>query len=287
MTSRIVTLLSVGLSLTWLTWPIWSSGNVADQATVSSQAPWLLAAQSCLLILLGFTLWSGAGRTLRGFAPVPLLIGSAVTASAFLHPGQSGVEFAFAFPLVAGALLGGPAGFLTGSATALAVATVGGTVADPLVGQNLVWGLWGLAGGLLRPWSTRTAAWLGSLLCVALGVLSGVLLNLTGWVRETGAEVGAFVSGAPALDSLTRLLTYTWATSFGYDLTRGVSSAVVFLIAGGALLWWLRQSFDPRLLPGEVSITPARRISARPLARRRMANSINELWTPMQGDPDD
>ncbi|SHI96612.1 energy-coupling factor transport system substrate-specific component [Tessaracoccus bendigoensis DSM 12906] len=287
MTGWLVTLLTAALTLVWLGWPVWSSGTVADRATASAEAPWLLGAQVCLLILLGYTLWLKAGRTLSPYAPVPLLVACAVTSSAFLHPGASGVEFAFVFPLVAGALLGGPTGFLTGSAAALISAAAGGTIAPQLVGQVLVWGLWGLAGAAVRPLSTRTAWLLGALLCLPLGVLSGLLLNLTGWAGETGADVGAFVSGAPPLDALTRLLQYSWATSFGYDLTRGISSAVVFSIVGGPMLWWLRQGFDTRHLPGEVAVTPARRISPRTMQRRTDSASITDLWIPKQGDPDD
>lgn len=282
--ARLVTAAFALLATAWLAWPLWSSETVADRPTLSGETPWLLGAELGLLVLLAFTLWLAAGRTVAPYAPVPFLAAGAVFATTFLHPGSNGIEVAYLFPFVAGALLGSPAGCLTGAAAALLTATVGGTIADPLVGQMLVWASWGVFGGWLRPLSTRVTWWLGAALCLPLGLLSGVLLNLTGWAGETSADVGAFLPGAPPFESAKRLIEYVWATSFGYDLTRGVFTGLAFLALGGPLLTVLRRGFDTRRLPSEVSIRTTPRISTAARGRR---DQLPNLWQPTQGDPDD
>jgi hypothetical protein len=151
----------------------------------------------------------------------------------------------------------------------------------------VVWGLWGAVGGLFRPLSTPTAWVTGTVTCVPLGVVSGLLLNLIGWTGERGAEVGLFLPGLPPWESLQRLWDYTVDTSLAYDLTRGVTCAIAMALVGGPVLWSLRRVYDPRTLPADVTERPAAGVSARALARRDRSRKLDMLWTTVQGDPDD
>ncbi len=282
---RAVAALTIALALTWVGWPVWASGSAPDRAALAAEVPWVLGALASLLVLLGFTLWLAAGRSFAPFAPASLLGAAAVLTPHYLHPGTGGVELLYVFPLVAGVVLGAPAGLLTGASAALISAVAGGTVGTPLPAQALVWGLWGVAGALLRPLGT-VAAWLwAAVLCVPLGPLSGLLLNLTGWPGEQ-SDAGAFLPGLPPWESARRLVEYTWTTSFAYDLTRGVTCAVTMALIGLPLLAALRRSHDPRSLPVAAGAQPVAVVSARSLDRRARSRRLENLWTN-QGDPDD
>ena len=282
---RAVAALTIALALAWVGWPVWASGSAPDRAALAAEVPWVLGALASLLVLLGFTLWLAAGRSFAPFAPASLLGAAAVLTPHYLHPGTGGVELLYVFPLVAGVVLGAPAGLLTGASAALISAVAGGTVGTPLPAQALVWGLWGVAGALLRPLGT-VAAWLwAAVLCVPLGPLSGLLLNLTGWPGEQ-SDAGAFLPGLPPWESARRLVEYTWTTSFAYDLTRGVTCAVTMALIGLPLLAALRRSHDPRSLPVAAGAQPVAVVSARSLDRRARSRRLENLWTN-QGDPDD
>jgi energy-coupling factor transport system substrate-specific component len=282
---RAVAALTIALALAWVGWPVWASGSAPDRAALAAEVPWVLGALASLLVLLGFTLWLAAGRSFAPFAPASLLGAAAVLTPHYLHPGAGGVELLYVFPLVAGVVLGAPAGLLTGASAALISAVAGGTVGTPLPAQALVWGLWGVAGALLRPLGT-VAAWLwAAVLCVPLGPLSGLLLNLTGWPGEQ-SDAGAFLPGLPPWESARRLVEYTWTTSFAYDLTRGVTCAVAMALIGLPLLAALRRSHDPRSLPVAAGAQPVAVVSARSLDRRARSRRLENLWTN-QGDPDD
>ncbi len=282
---RAVAALTIALALTWVGWPVWASGSAPDRAALAAEVPWVLGALASLLVLLGFTLWLAAGRSFAPFAPASLLGAAAVLTPHYLHPGTGGVELLYVFPLVAGVVLGAPAGLLTGASAALISAVAGGTVGTPLPAQALVWGLWGVAGALLRPLGT-VAAWLwAAVLCVPLGPLSGLLLNLTGWPGEQ-SDAGAFLPGLPPWESARRLVEYTWTTSFAYDLTRGVTCAVAMALIGLPLLAALRRSHDPRSLPVAAGAQPVAVVAAHSLDRRARSRRLENLWTN-QGDPDD
>jgi len=282
---RAVAALTIALALAWVGWPVWASGSAPDRAALAAEVPWVLGALASLLVLLGFTLWLAAGRSFAPFAPASLLGAAAVLTPHYLHPGTGGVELLYVFPLVAGVVLGAPAGLLTGASAALISAVAGGTVGTPLLAQALVWGLWGVAGALLRPLGT-VAAWLwAAVLCVPLGPLSGLLLNLTGWPGEQ-SDAGAFLPGLPPWESARRLVEYTWTTSFAYDLTRGVTCAVTMALIGLPLLAALRRSHDPRSLPVAAGAQPVAVVAAHSLDRRARSRRLENLWTN-QGDPDD
>ncbi|QXT63607.1 hypothetical protein [Tessaracoccus palaemonis] len=271
----------------WLTWPLWDSAGAADTTTLGAELPWMLAAVIALSVLLGLCLWLTAGRTWRPLTPIAALAAAGSLSAVALHPGASGVEFAYAFPLIAGVVLGSPAGFLTGVVSALGYAVAADTVATPLVGQVLVWGLWGMAGGLLRLAPTKAAAAGATLLALPLGVLSGALLNLTGWPSETAADAGAFLPGVGLWESTQRLASYTWATSVGYDLTRAITTAAFLALAGGPLIHLLRRLHDARTLPVEVSPPATVRVAPSALRRRASSDRLANLWNTAQGDPDE
>jgi energy-coupling factor transport system substrate-specific component len=274
--STVVTGVLLAAGLAWLTWPLWDSLTSPSRADAEREAPWVLAFLVCGLFALALTLWRDAGRRPEALQGAVLLILANTLVRTVVSPGSSGVEFVHALPLLAGAALGAPTGFLVGAASALLSTVVAGLPATTLPSQALIWGLVGASGGLLRRWPV-TAAWVGLLpLGVLAGVLSGVLLNLMGWGQEPGTTMTSFFPGVPAEEALRRLWEYTVETSLVYDTTRGVTTALVLLALGRPLLVALRPPDD--LLPPPTA--SAGRLDEDALRRRRDDDArLDRMWT--------
>lgn len=277
-----VTLSAVLLGLGWLTWPVWGSYSAPGRDAVTAETPALLFALIGLLALLAWAVWRDCGRRASALAPVALLVVVASAVRVLLSPGASGVEPSFAPLIVAGATLGGPAGFLTGASAAVASSLPLGLVQSPLVGQALVWGLWGLAGGMLRQLRLHTVWLAGTLMCLPLGLVSGLLLNLIGWTGETEATVGAFLPGSPLAASAERLWEYTVHTSLAYDATRAVTNAVLLLLVGLPVLRALRAAWGTEPYP-VVPREPEPQVSPAARERRKRSDTLKQLWNPDEG----
>ncbi len=269
------------LGATWLGWPIWSSFSAPERDALETEFPFLLAALLGLMSLLATAIWLDAGRRATVFGPVVAVALVDVVFRLVLSPGGAGIEPVYALPLLAGAALGARAGFLTGALAALVSSVALGLVDSPLVGQILVWGMWGAAGGLLRP-LRPVAAWLiAAAFSLPLGVLTGMALNLTGWTGEREAVTGGFLPGLPPMDALQRLIEYTLATSLAFDLTRAVVNAVLVLTIGLPVLRALRHLSgmqQPRT--PNLSHTPPAAVAPAALRRRNRSDRLTDLWKP-------
>ncbi len=268
------------LGLGWLGWPIWSSFTAPGRDALQAETPFLLAAVMGLMAALATAMWLDAGRRAVVFGPVLLLALVDVVVRLVLSPGGSGIEPVYALPLLAGAALGAPAGFLTGALAALTSSVALGLVDTPLVGQILVWGLWGAAGGLLRALRPSVAWLLAAVACLPLGLFTGLALNITGWTGERDATTGGFLPGLPPLDALQRLVDYTLATSLAFDMTRAVVNATLVLLIGLPVLRALRAVYGaaPRI-PAQPTEPPPPAVAPTALRRRSRSDQLTELWT--------
>ena len=276
--SRLALLVIGLLGVGWLGWPLWSSFTAPDRDALESETPFLLAAVLGLLCLLAMSMWLDAGRRAAVFAPVVLMAVADVVVRLVLSPGGGGIEPVYALPLLAGAALGAPAGFLTGALAALTSSVALGLVDTPLVGQVLVWGLWGAAGGLLRRLRPAVAWLVAVVACLPLGLLTGLALNITGWTGEREATTGGFLPGLPPLEAAQRLLDHTVATSLAFDVTRAVVNAAFALAVGLPLLRALRTAYGtpPRASTEPVQHVPI--VAPTALRRRRRSERLTELW---------
>lgn len=276
-----VTLLVFGLlGALWLGWPLWSSFTAPDRDAVANEAPFILAAVLGLLALLGWAIWRDAGRRAQVFGPVILVAGIDVLLRLVLSPGGGGIEPVYALPLLAGAALGAPAGALTGGLAALLSATSLGLVDTPLVAQILAWGMWGVVGGALRH-LRPIAAWLVAVvLALPLGMLTGVVLNISGWTGERDITTGGFLPGLPPLDAAQRLVEYTLTTSLAFDATRAVLNAIIVLAVGLPVLRALRRisGAPTAVAPGPVEPSPPD-VSPSATRRRLRSDHLTDLWT--------
>lgn len=273
------------LGLGWLAWPVWSSFTAPDRAAVTALTPALLAALLGLILLLTWALWRDAGHRAQSFAPIVTVAALAAGTRMFLTPRVSGLEPVFALPLLAGAALGSPAGFLTGALACLGSSAAMGLVAEPLVGQCLAWGLWGAAGGLLRGMGPR-AVWAGAIaLCLPLGIVSGLGLNLIGWAGERTAQVGAFLPGVGAWESAQRLWAYTRSTSSAVDLPRAASAAGFVAVVGLPILRALKAMAPPPPPPPLGAAPHPPGIAPGSLLRRERSDRLTTLWQDSEGEP--
>lgn len=279
-------LLIMVLGFGWLSWPIWSSVTAPERNTVTALTGHLLVALTGLLVLLGWSIWHDALRRTSIFAPMIFVAGLGVIVRVSLHPGASGLEPALAFPLILGLALGAPAGFFTGAITALSSSIALGLVATPLVGQSLVWGLWGAVGGLLRTWPL-VWAWLGAIAaCLPLAVTSGLALNAIGWSEERSATEGAFLPGLPPLETAMRLWDYTMATSVAVDSTRAVATGITVAIIGIPLIRALRQACGTTPVPHVPLRTSAtQQVAPHALEHRRRSRELKRLWANTERTP--
>lgn len=261
----------------WLGWPLWWSLTAPSRDAQQEATGWVLGALLSLLLMLAWALWRQANRRLETLSPLALLTVAAVFLRVAVNPSGAGIEFALLAPLLAGIAYGGPAGVLTGALSAAASAVVTDTIASQLPGQLFVWALWGLVGGLLRRLPVP-AAWLaGIVCCLPLGVLSGLLLNLTGWATEEGVTTGAFIPGLGPVAELRAAWAYTVDTSLVWDITRSLSTALALGVLGLPLLRALRSVAAPR--PKPQGLTPTERpISPNALRRRETAAEFDQLW---------
>lgn len=274
------------LGFGWLGWPVWSSLTAPDRETVTALTGHLLGALTGLLVLLAWTIWRDTHHRTGVFAPIVFVTALGAIVRITLQPGSSGFEPALALPLILGAALGAPAGFLTGAVTALGSSVALGLVDTPLVGQALVWGLWGAVGGLVKSWQP-IAAWLGAILaCIPLGLLSGLMLNAIGWAGERGVSDGAFLPGLPPSETAMRLWEYTLATSVALDSIRAVTAAITVAIIGLPLLRALRTASGTAPappIPIDANTTP--RVAPSALEHRRRSRQLDRLWTTNERTP--
>ncbi|RMB58341.1 hypothetical protein [Tessaracoccus antarcticus] len=272
-------LLTLGvLGVGWLAWPIWSSFTAPGRDALQAETPFLLAALLSLLAVLATSIWLDAGRRASVFGPVLLVALVDALVRMLLSPGGSGIEPVYALPLLAGAALGAPAGFLTGALAALASSVAMGLVDTPLVGQILVWGMWGAVGGFLRLLRPVVAWMVAVLACLPLGVLTGMALNITGWTGERDATTGGFLPGLPPLEALQRLVDYTLATSVAFDLTRAAVNALVILAVGLPVLRALRHTHGAPAPVPPASATPPPDVAPAALSRRHRSDTLTTLW---------
>ena len=74
-------------------------------------------------------------------------------------------------------------------------------------------------------------------------LLYGALLNLSFWPFAIGSDTQlSFVAGAGVLENLHRFVLFSIATSLGWDVGRAITTAVLVVITGRAVLTALRRA---------------------------------------------
>jgi energy-coupling factor transport system substrate-specific component len=211
------------------------TGHVGD-------APLVFVVVLPLLVAVVLAEFADGGIDTRALAVLAVLAG----VGAALRPlgaGTAGIETVFFLLVIGGRAVGPGFGFLLGTTTLFASALVTGGVGPWLPFQMLAAGWVGLGAGLLPP--ARGRRELGIL--VVYGVVAsyayGLLMNLWFWpfAVGTGSEL-SYEAGAPLVDNLRRFAVYVVATSLGWDTGRAVTTTILLVLAGPAVLAVVRRA---------------------------------------------
>ncbi|NUQ38939.1 MAG: ECF transporter S component [Caldilineales bacterium] len=170
---------------------------------------------------------------------------AAVGAVLRFAPGPGGFSGVFFLPILAGYAFGVQFGFLAGATTLLASAFFTGGVGPWLPYQIFAAGWVGAGAGLLprlRPNSR------GELLLLAaagwlFGMLYGAVMNLWFWpfIFQPQQAAQFWQPGIGLAETLQRYGLFYLATSFLWDIWRGIGNAALILLFGAPVLRLLRR----------------------------------------------
>jgi energy-coupling factor transport system substrate-specific component len=233
--ASLVTLLAFG-------WPfLLGPGDGVEGSSHASDAPWLFALLLPLLAALVLAEVNAGGLDAKAVALLGMLssIGGALRA---LSPGVAGLEPSFAVILLGGRVYGPGFGYVLGALSMFVGALLTGGVGPWLPFQMMAAGWVGLAGGLL-PGRVRGRAEVAMLagLGLVLGLVFGALMNLWFWPFARYGEGLSYDAAAGAATNLASYARYYVVTSLVWDLSRGVFTCLLLLLAGLPLLRALRR----------------------------------------------
>lgn len=227
-------------------WPFLADPGSAAVAH-AQDAPWIFAALIPLLLLVVWAQLVDGGMDAKAVAMLGVLA-AVICVLRPLGAGVAGIEPIWVIIVLGGRALGPGFGFTLGSVSLVASAFITGGVGPWLPFQMLAAGWVGLAAGLLP--SVRGRVEIAML--AAYGAISamayGLLLNLWFWpfvagIDVLGADSGiAFIPGAPAGENLIRWITFSAATSWGFDIPRGILTAVLIALIGRPVLAAIRRA---------------------------------------------
>jgi len=241
------TLLLVALSVLGaaaFTWPLLLRHNDSTAYGHEADAPFLVAA--LLALLLGAVLAEVADGGLDAKALAMLgVLAALVSVLRLIDAGTALGEGLVWFLMVpAGRVLGRGFGFLLGALALFASALLTVGVGPWLPFQMCAAGWFALGAGCLpRRLSGRTELVVLAGYGLVGGELYGLLMDLSFWPFRVGSTGSlAFVAGAPLATNVHHFLAFHAITGLGYDLLRGVGTAVLVLLTGRPLLAALRRA---------------------------------------------
>ncbi|HEX7535790.1 MAG TPA: ECF transporter S component [Dermatophilaceae bacterium] len=208
----------------------------------SADAPWLFVLLIALLTALVMAELSGGGMDAKTVAVLGVLA-AAGGALRVLSAGTAGLEPMFFLVVMAGRVLGRGVGFVLGALAVLVGAFLTGGVGPWVPFQMIAAGWVGFGAGSLPRMSGRPERVMLACYGLLAGLLFGLVMNLWFWPFLTSGVPAAmaFVPGEPVTANLTRYATFYLTTSLGWDLPRGVLTAVLVIVAGRPVLASLRR----------------------------------------------
>jgi energy-coupling factor transport system substrate-specific component len=240
--AAIVTVTLVGIGA--FTWPLLLGFSSSD-ADHTQDAPWIFLVMLPLLLLVVAAEIADGGMDAKAVALLGVLSGIC----AVLRPvtgGVSGVQLMFFLLVPAGRVLGPGFGFVLGNIAMFASAALTGGGGPWLPFQMLAAGWIGMFAGVLPRARGRAELWLLAGYGMLASIAYGFVLNLWFWPFGT-SDVGSgaaitFQPGAPLAENLHRWLAFSVSTSLGFDIPRGVVTAVALLLVGRPVLLALRRA---------------------------------------------
>jgi energy-coupling factor transport system substrate-specific component len=249
-----VTIVGVGAFI----WPLLLGFRSSDSAH-AQDAPWIFLLMLPLLLLVVAAEIADGGMDAKALALLGVLSGIC----AVLRPvtgGVSGVQLMFFLLVPAGRVMGPGFGFVLGNVAMFASAALTGGGGPWLPFQMLAAGWIGMFAGVLPRARGRAELVLLAVYGMIASIGYGFVLNLWFWPFGTsnigtGAAV-SFVPGAPLAENLRRWLSYSLSTSLGFDIPRGVVTALALLLVGRPVLLALRRAARRAAFDAPVEFAP-------------------------------
>ena len=242
-------------------WPFVASPESALVAH-AGDAPWLFAALMPIVLVVVLAQMSDGGLDAKGVALLGLL-SALVTVLRPLGAGNAGLEPFWFVIIIGGRVLGPGFGFALGSVSLFASALLTGGVGPWLPFQMIAAGWIGMGAGLIPGRGPRwTGTRLEALVLAGYGALAallfGLAMNAWFWPYYTQMDTAiSFQPGAPVSENVARLLVFSAATSFGFDLPRAVVTAVLLAVVGPPVLRAIRRAAARASFQPEVAFHPA------------------------------
>lgn len=207
----------------------------------TQDAPWLFVAILPLLAAVVLAQLSEGGMDAKVVALLGMLTAVAAGLRA-ISPGVAGLEPGFFLLVLAGYAFGPGFGFVLGALSIVAGGLLTAGVGPWMPFQMFAAGWVGAAAGLLpgagrlqdrvRAWQV----WLVATYGLVAGLAYGVVMNIWFWPFTTNGTGLSFIAGDPLAANLARYSAFWLATSLGWDLPRGVVTALLVLAFGRGLL---------------------------------------------------
>jgi energy-coupling factor transport system substrate-specific component len=235
-----VTLVGIGAFI----WPLLIGFDGSDSGH-AHDAPWIFLLILPLLLLVVAAEIADGGMDAKAVALLGVLGGIC----AVLRPvtgGVTGVQLMFFLLVPAGRVMGPGFGFVLGNAAMFASAALTGGGGPWLPFQMLAAGWIGMFAGLLPRARGRAELVLLAIYGFVAGVAYGFILNLWFWPFGT-SNIGtsaavAFAPDASVAENLHRWLAFSTTSSLGFDIPRGLITALAVLVVGRPVLLALRRA---------------------------------------------
>jgi energy-coupling factor transport system substrate-specific component len=249
----VAVLMATLLGLVAFGWPF----VVAPGVFGSAQTPPLMFGLLLLLVLAVIFAEIADGRI---DAKALAMLGVLSAVNAALRPlgaGTAGIETVFFMLVLAGRVFGPGFGFSLGCTSLFASALLTGGV-GPWMPYQMFGCAWiGMLAGLLPPLRGRAEVVMLAGYGAAAGYLFGFLLNLSFWPfsLDPGSSI-AYQPGLPLLEQAQRYLVFFTVTSLGWDTGRAITTAVLVVLVGPAVLGALRRAARRARFTAAVAFTP-------------------------------
>lgn len=222
-------------------WPFVVAPGSALGGSHAGDAPWVFVLLLPLLAAVVLAEISVGGIDAKAVAMLGMLaaVGAGLRA---LGPGAVGLEPSFIVLVLGGRVYGKGFGFVLGCLSLFAGALLTGGVGPWLPFQMFGAGWVGLGAGMLPRLRGRGEVWMLAAYGVVAGLFYGALLNLWFWPFGAFQSALSYVPAAGPGVNVQHYLAFWAATSLGWDIPRGVLTAVALLFAGRPVLAALRRT---------------------------------------------
>ena len=224
-------------------WPLFLQTSQVGESAIghTTDAPWLFVLLLPLLVAVVLAELSESGIDAKVISLLGMLaaVGAGLRA---LGPGTAGLEPGFFLLVLAGRAFGAGFGFVLGAVSLLGGALISGGVGPWMPFQMFACAWVGCLAGLLPRAGGRLELLVLAAYSLVSGVLYGLVMNLWFWPYATFGSNFSFIPGDALGDNMHRYLLFVVATSLGWDIPRGVLSAVLVLLVGRPVLKAFRRT---------------------------------------------